>query len=184
MPENTFAIVMFCAVSGLAFSGAVIRILAKKARRLRRQSTPFSHAFLTGAVTFSFVYFINRLSFPLRPKATIAVNLALLAGIFFFRVLRKKIRRLYRRRPKIEKNPHLRAEAAALEQMLKRDPLNAFCFEKLSEIYEKMGDRSRALEAAYAASRLDPTMKNQWRVEDLEKEIHGEKRVLPGARRK
>ena len=169
MPEMTFGVIIFCSLSAMAFSGAVLWLLGKKARASRWKTTPFSYAFLAGSLTFSLVYILNRLAFPLWPGATSVLNLALLAGLFGSRALRKKLRR--RRRPKAAKKHPLHAEAAALEEMLTQDPLNAFCHEKLSEIYEKMGENDKALLAAREAAKLDPTMKNRWRVEDLKTEI-------------
>ena len=168
MPEMTFGVILFCCFSAMAFSSAVLWLLGKRARASRRKTTPFAYAFLAGSFTFSLVYIINRLAFPLWPAATSVFNLALLAGMFGSRALRKKLRR---RRPKTAKKHPLHAEAAALEEMLTQDPLNAFCHEKLSEIYEKMGENDKALLAAREAAKLDPTMKNRWRVEDLKTEI-------------
>lgn len=177
MPEMTFGVIIFCCFSAMAFSGAVLWLLGKKVRASRRKTTPFSYAFLAGSLTFSLVYILNRLAFPLWPAATSVLNLALLAGMFGSRALRKKLRR---RRPKTAKKHPLHAEAAALEEMLMQDPLNAFCHEKLSEIYEKMGQHDRALLAAREAFKLDPGMKNKWRVEDLKNEISEKKRPKSG----
>ncbi|MDO8804079.1 MAG: hypothetical protein Q7R35_06595 [Elusimicrobiota bacterium] len=178
MPEMTFGVLIFSVFSAMAFSGAALWLLGRKARASRRRTAPFSQAFLAGSVTFSLVYIINRLAFPLRPKTTAVFNLALLAGILLFRALKKRLRR--RRRPKAAKKHPLHAEAAALEQMLSQDPLNAFCLEKLSEIYEKMGENDRALEAAREAFKLDPSMKTRWRVDELKKEISEKKRHKGG----
>lgn len=154
-----------------------MRVLDRKAKISRRAKARFPDAFLAGSVTFTLVYFLNRLAFPARPKATAAANLLLLAGILLYPYARKKFRRL---KPKIVKKHPLQDEAAALERMFARDPLNAFCLEKLSELYEKMGEHDKALSAANQAARLDPTVKNKWRAEDLEKEARGKK---PGKKR-
>jgi len=181
MPEMTLGVIIFCSLFALAFSGVVVWILERKVETSRREVTPLAYSFLAGSVTFTFVYISNRLFFPHWPKITAVFNLAALAGIFIFPVLRKKLRHHYRhRRPKIGKKHRRRAEAAALEHMLEQDPLNAFCLEKLSEIYDEMGKKERALEAAQEAFRLDPTMRNKWRVEDLKKEIHEKKRHRNG----
>lgn len=173
MPETTFAAILFCFLSGLAFSGAALRVLGRKAKVRHRGKASFPDAFLAGSVTFTLVYILNRLAFPARPKATAAANLLLLAGILLFPLVRKKLRRL---KPRLVKKHPLQDEAAALERMFERDPLNAFCLEKLSELYEKMGEHDKALEAARRAAGLDPTVKNKWRAEDLEKEA-GERKL-------
>ena len=176
MPEMTLGVIVFCALSGLAFSAAAVWLLGRMAKVSRRRKAHFPHAFLAGSVTFTLVYFINRLSFPARPRATAVLNLALLAALFAVPVLLKRIRKkIRRRRPKAAKKHPRYPEAAALEQLFRQDPLNAFCVEKLSEIYEEMGDHDKALAAAEQAARLDPSVKNKWRAEDLRKELQEKK---------
>lgn len=181
MPEMTLGVIVFCTLSAMVFSGAVLWLVGRKAGASRRKNARFPYAFLAGSVTFSLVYILNRLAFPLHPKTTGILNLALLSVIPAIPLLRKKARRLLRR--KKTKRHHRQPEAAALEQMLKRDPLNAFCLEQLSEIYQEMGEHDRALEAACKALKLDPTIKNQWRVDDLTKEIHEKRRHTRGWKR-
>ena len=164
----TFGIVLFCSLSSLAFSGFVMWLLEKKAVAARRQVPPISHTFLAGSVAFSSVYFLNRIIFPRWPEATAVLNMAALSAMLFSTLLRKRLRR---RRPKIVKKQRGHPEVAALERMLEQDPLNAFCHERLSEIYEQIGKDDKALAAASEAARLDPTVKNKLRVEDLKKEI-------------
>lgn len=176
MPETTFGVILFCSLSGIAFSGAALWLLGRKAKVSRRRKAHFPHAFFAGSVTFTLVYFINRLVFPVRPKATAFFNLVLLAAVFIVPVIIKRSRKEFlRRRPKAVKKHPLYAEAAALEQMFSRDPLNAFCPEKLSEIYEEMGEPDKALAAAEQAVKLDPSVKNKWRADDLRKEMSEKK---------
>ncbi len=183
MPEPTVGVILFCSLSGLAFSGAALWLLGRKAKISRRRKAHFPHAFFAGSVTFTLVYFMNRLAFPPRPKATAFFNLALLAAVFAIPVLIKRLRKkLLRRRPKAAKKHPRYAEAAALERMFAQDPLNAFCPEKLSEIYEEMGEHDKALAAAEQAARLDPSVKNKWRAEDLGKEISEKKKRKGGWR--
>jgi len=183
MPDPTFGVILFCSLSGLAFSGAALWLLGRIAKASRRRKTHFPHAFFTGSVVFTLVYFLNRLAFPARPKAAAAFNLALLAALFIVPVLIKRLRKkILRRRPKAAKKHPRDAEAAALERMFTRDPLNAFCPEKLSEIYEEMGEYDKALAAAEAAAKLEPSVKNKWRAEDLKKEIREKKNHKGGWR--
>ena len=181
MTATIFGTIIFCAIFALAFAGAVVWIMERKARVSRWTIAPFSHSFLAGCVAFSFIYILNRLVFPRWPKTTAVFNLIMLGGILTFRPLRKKLLRQYRRwRRKTEKKHPRSAEAEALKHMLERDPLNAFCLEKLSEIYGEMGENDKALEAAREAFKLDPSVKNKLWVEDLEKEIHAKKRRKNG----
>ncbi|OGS12129.1 MAG: hypothetical protein A2234_07500 [Elusimicrobia bacterium RIFOXYA2_FULL_58_8] len=90
MPELTFGVIVFCSVSALAFAGAVLWFLGQQARAAHRHALPFSYIFLAGCITFSLVYFLNRLFFPLKPDVAAGVNIGLLAAIFSFPVLRRK----------------------------------------------------------------------------------------------
>lgn len=183
MPETTLGVILFCSLSGAAYSWAALWLLGRKAKASRRRKAHFPHAFFAGSVTFTLVYFINRLCFPARPEATAVLNLALLAAVFIVPVVVKRVRKkILRRRPKAAKKHPRYAEAAALERMFSQDPLNAFCPEKLSEIYEEMGEYDKALAAAEQAAKLDPSVKNKWRAEDLRKEIHEKKRHRGGWR--
>lgn len=181
MQETTFGAILFCSLSGLAFSGAALWVLGRKAKVSRRRKAHFPHAFLAGSVTFTLVYILNRLAFPARPKLTAALNLAALAAIVLLPLLIKKARKkLLRRRLKAVKINPRHAEIEALERMFRQDPLNAFCLEKLSEIYGETGDYGKALAAAYEAAKLDPSIKNKSRIEDLKKEAHEKKRNKDG----
>lgn len=181
MQETTFGAILFCSLFGLAFSGAALWVLGRKAKVSRRRKAHFPHAFLAGSVTFTLVYILNRLAFPVRPKLTAALNLAALAAIFLLPLLIKKARKkLLRLRPKaVKKNPRY-AEIEALERLFRHDPLNAFCLEKLSEIYGETGEYGKALAAAYEAAKLDPSIKNKSRIEDLKQEAHEKKRNKDG----
>ena len=181
MQETTFGAILFCSLSGLAFSGAALWVLERKAKASRRRKAHFPHAFLAGSVTFTLVYLLNRLAFPVRPKLTAALNLAALAAIFFLPLLIRKARKKLRRlRPKAVKTNPRQSEIEALSRMFRQDPLNAFCLEKLSEIYGETGEYGKALAAAYEAARLDPSVKNKSRIEDLKKEAHEKKRHKDG----
>ena len=188
MPERILGTIIFCFVSSLAFAGVAVWFWEKKADTSRGEAAPLAYSSLAGAFTFCFVYISNRLLFPQLPKTTAIFNLVALAGIFIFPVLRK---RSHLQRLKTGKKRSLRAgaaalkhmfkrginaglpakrtEAAGLERMLEQDPLNACYLERLSIIYGERGEKDKALEAAQKAFKLDPTMKNKWRVEDLKK---------------
>ncbi len=164
MPETQFGSIIFCLVSAMSFSVGALWSL-KRAGAARRKKIHPPAGFLAGALIFVSVYGLNRLAFPAFPRAALLFNLVLLSGILVFPELKKKLRRP---RPKhAGKKQPLEVEALALERMLKIDPLNAYCFERLSELYEKMGKPDRALGAAREAQKLEPTVKNKLRVEEL-----------------
>lgn len=177
MPELTFGVIIFSSVFALAYAGAAVWLLGRKARASRRLSAHFPHAFLAGSVTFSLVYILNRLALPAHPRMTAVSNLALLAAVFLFRIFKKRFRRA---RVKIVKAHPRQSEAAALERMFTLDPLNTFCLEKLSEIYEEMGEYEKALTAANGAAKLDPTVENKCRVEELQRYFRERKRHRSG----
>jgi len=252
MSEKILGVIIFCSVFALAFAGAAVWFMEKKAEESRDEAFPFSYSFLAGCFTFSFVYISDRLLFSQWPKMTAVLNAAVLTALFIVPAIKKKLRH---RRPKAEKKPKVwintsvvknllksgaeamlprrsakivpvkyavkhsaapalpeknvhphavknifkrgieavsagkdlkkivlgpqskrgasaaqpqkTAEEISLERMLERDPLNAFCFERLSEIYEERGEYAAALEAAQKAFKLDSSMKNKWRIEDL-----------------
>ena len=171
VPEMQFGVIIFSMVTAMAFSAGVLWSLHKAGAARRKKIHPPA-GFMVGAVIFGFVYGINRLAFPAFPKATLLLNLSLLTGVLIFREIKKKVKRL---RLREVKGPRLRVEALALERMLEIDPLNAFCYEQLTDVYEKMGRTDRALHAAREAIRLDPTVKNKLRLEDLEARQKGDR---------
>ncbi len=163
-------------MSALSFSGVVVWLLEKKADASRRRVQPLSLTFLAGSVAFTTVYFINRFFFSRWPAAAAAANLAALAGVFLYLEFKRRLaRRRHAQHKPRQLVPHktspLPPEAAALFQALEQDPLNAFYHERLSEILEETGNIDKALVAAREASRLDPTVQNKLRVEELVRQI-------------
>lgn len=155
--------IIFCLVSGAAIPAALLWVLHKAGVARRRTINPPA-GFFVGVVIFALIYGFSRFNFPLRPRATAAFNLAVLLSILLLPWLRKKARSL---KPKDPRHQQLHVEIKALERMLTLDPLNTFCHEKLSELYEKMGRLDLALKDAREAARLDPSVKNRGRVEEL-----------------
>lgn len=191
MPELQFKPIMFSLVCAVILSSGALLYIGRAAAARRRPLRPPA-AFLVWAVIFALVYFINRLVFTGRLTIGIYVNLALLLSLpVVLPNLKRKLRRLRRkavRRPDLKAefaalkralqfdqrrkaggNPHLSVEIMALKRMLQIDPLNAFCFERLSELYEKIGEHDSALRAAQEAVRLDPSVPNRQRLDELQK---------------
>jgi cytochrome c-type biogenesis protein CcmH/NrfG len=171
VPEIQFDAIIFCMVAGMAVAAAALWSL-KKIGAARRKTIHLPSGFLAGSVLFIVVYALNRLLFPFSPAAAAITDLGMLTGILAFPWAGKKVRRAKKKIRRVRMKaapPHpLQPEADALERMLAQDPLNTFCHERLSELYEKMGRFDRALKAAQEAVRLDPTVKNRWRVEEIE----------------
>ncbi len=169
MREMEIGTMIFSAVAGAAVASAALWML-KEAGAARRRTINPPAGFLAAALIFGAVYAADRAAFPVLPGLTWSLNLAVVAGLLLYHWIRRKAAAV---RPANIANPHLLAEIASLERMLQRDPLNAFCHEKLSELHEKLGRRDLALRAARAAADLDPTVKNRLRVEELEKGSKG-----------
>jgi len=174
VPGMQFGVIIFSMTAAMAFAAGVLWSL-KKAGAARRKKIHPPSGLLVGSVVYVIVYSLNRLAFPALPEATVLADLALLSGILIFPELKKKLRRPWLKH--IDKHHHLRVEAQAMERMLKIDPLNAFCYERLSKIYEKLGDPDRALATADEAVKLDPSVGNRARVEELGRHAGGHKGV-------
>lgn len=174
MPVLTLASALFSAVFSVAFAAGVVWLLEAQASHARKEVPPLAFTFMAGSVSFTALYFLNRYFFPRGPWAAALANLSLLAGLFLYPELKKRARQAKKERqgPPKKKLYRLEGEISALRAMLARDPLNAFCHERLSEIYEEEEDFVQALEEARAALKLDPSERNKLRLEDLGHAIH------------
>ena len=197
-PPDPLIGILFSMTAALLIAGAVLWGLARiGASRGRVINLPAG--FVTGAVSFTLLYALNRLALASWPRTAVAADALLLAAALALPALRlggRRIRlsaaRTLRARKGLGPAPkrsglpglkragkralsaadlQLRIETANLENMLKIDPLNTFCRERLSELYEKQGKVEQALAAARAAAKQDPTVKNQWRVGELEEKL-------------
>lgn len=157
-------IVIYCTLFTLAFAWGLVWVLERKDKKYRQGLISFTDAFSVGSVTIIFVYFSNIVVFMRWPRSALAYDVALVTGLAAFGIYRETS---YRARAR-KGNRRLRAEARLLEWHLSKDPANAGWFERLSEIYEKLGEKEKALTAAKMAAKLDPTVRNDWRVKMLE----------------
>jgi tetratricopeptide (TPR) repeat protein len=178
LPTLTFISALFSAVFSVAFAAGVVWLLEKKAGHARKEVPPLAFTFMAGAFSFTLLYFLNRYFFPRGPWAAALANISLLAGLLLYPELKRRAARLkkekFRMPAKIPKPKlyRLEGEINALRAMLARDPQNAFCHERLSEIYELEEDYAQSLEEARAALKLEPTERNRLRLEDLGHTIH------------
>lgn len=154
----------YCTVFALLWAWGLVWILERKEKKYREGRVNFTDAFLAGSFCLVFVYISNIVVLVRWPRAGILYEAALvtaLAGFMFYRESGYKARaalRLHR----------LRAEVRLLETHLAKDPANASYHERLSELHETLGDKARALENARLAAKLEPTVRNAWRVKNLE----------------
>ncbi len=158
-----FGIIVYCTVFALAYAWAAVWMLERKEKKYRQGSSSFTDAFLVGAFILVFVYFSNMVVMMRWTDAAFTYDLALLAGLAAFAIYKEV---LYRARDNYASR-RMRAEARLLERYMLKDPGNAAYFERASELYEKLGDREKAIEAARMAAKLDPTVRNTWRFKEL-----------------
>ncbi len=157
-------VLLFCTVFAIAYSWVLVWILERKEKKYGQAMLSFTDAFLTGALVLVIVYVSNILVFIARPGAALTYNITLvtlLAAFCLYKETAYKVLdgRLRQRRL---------AEVRRLETHIAKDPANAACFERLSEVYEMLGEKGQALDTARMAARLEPTARNRWRIKFLE----------------
>ncbi len=197
-PPDPLIAILFSLTAALLIAGAALWGLARIGASRGKVINPPA-GFVAGAVAFTVLYALNRLALARLPRTAVTADALLLAAALALpalrlgqRGLRLKAARTRRARRSPGGSPgrsgarslkkaakkalsaadlQLRIDVANLENMLKIDPLNTFCRERLSELYEKQGRLEQALAAAREAARQDPTVRNQWRVGELEEKL-------------
>lgn len=170
------AVLVYGLVFALVYAWAVVWLLERRDRRYRQGAASFTDAFLPGSFVLIFVYISNIVVLVRWPSSAVMFDLTLLGGLAAFAAYREL---LYRARQR-SGTRKLRAEARLLERYMKKDPGNAALFERASEVYEELGERALAVEAARMAAELDPTVRNSWRFREL---LEGEETSAGGKRR-
>lgn len=157
------AVLIYGLLFSLLYAWAVVWLLERRDRRYRQGAGSFTDAFLPGSFVLIFVYISNIVVLVRWPSSAVMFDLALLGGLAAFAAYREI---LYKTRAG-SASRKLRAEARLLERYMKKDPGNAALYERASEIYEELGERGLAVEAARVAAELDPTVRNSWRFREL-----------------
>ncbi|MHB0995909.1 MAG: hypothetical protein ACYC2I_06020 [Elusimicrobiales bacterium] len=170
------AVLVYGLLFALVYAWAVVWLLERRDRRFRQGAASFTDAFLPGAFVLIFVYIANIVVLVHWPSSAVMFDLTLLGGLAAFAAYRELLYRTHHRAG----NKKLRAEARLLERHMKRDPGNAALFERASEVYEELGERALAVEAARIAAELDPTVRNSWRFREL---LEGEEDPSAGRKR-
>ncbi len=159
-----FDILLYCTVFSLAYSWVLVWILERREKKYGQGALSFTDAFLSGAVTLVLVYASSLGLLTRSYRAGITYDVALLTALAGFCLYRES---LYRLRAKRMRHRRL-AEIRLLNAHIAKDPSNAVYYERLSEVFERLGETGEALEAARMAAKLDPAVRNQWRVRQLE----------------
>lgn len=186
LPQAPLWEILLSLAAGLAVAWAVLRAI-RKYHAAHGKTPDLPAEFLPGALALSFTYGLTRVTLAYSAWLTAASDLLLLAAALAFPELHRRRRQggKGQKAGQAKARPHpgrpgkaaaalspaerqLNVEILALQNMLKIDPKNTYCHEKLSELYEKLGRQDLALGSARAAAAQDPTVANRCRVEELE----------------
>ncbi len=157
-------VTVYCIVFALAYAWALVWILERREKKYGQGSFSFTDAFLVASLVGMMVYFTNTIVIMAWPASALFYDLVLLAGLGAFGIYKETAYKA--RAARVSRRQ--RAEARLLERYVANDPANAAYFERLSEVYEKLGEKDKALAAARMAAKLDPAVRNAWRVKMLE----------------
>ncbi|HAT72173.1 MAG TPA: hypothetical protein DCS63_05095 [Elusimicrobia bacterium] len=159
-------IIVYCTVFALAWAWALVWVIEREDKTFMHGTISFADAFLVGAFSLIFVYISNIIVIIRWPRSAFLYDLLLVTGLAGFGLYKETV---YKTRAVLSWK-RLRDEALALEWNITKDPANGAYYERLSEVYEKMGKTRRALEAAREAEKLGPSVKNALRIKYLERD--------------
>lgn len=157
-------ILIFSTVFALAYSWVLVWILERREKVYGQGALSFSDAFLAGSVSLLFVYISNIMVLAMWPGKAASFNVLLVTALAGFCLYKESVYKLEAK--KIEHRR--RAEIRLLQIYIAKDPANAAYFGRLCRLYEKLGDKKQALEAARMVATLEPTERNRCRVKELQ----------------
>lgn len=157
-------IVIYCTLFSLAYAWTLVWILERKDKKYRQGTVSFTDALLPASLVIILVYVSNIVVLVRWGGSAALYDIALIAALAGFCVYKET--RYKFRAAKV--NHRQRAEVRLLEYHITKDPSNAAYFERLSEVYEKLGDKEKAMAAARRATEIAPDVRNTWRVKQLE----------------
>lgn len=147
----------------LAYSWVLVWILERREKKYGQGALSFSDAFLTGSVSLFLVYISNFTVLMMRPSSAGSFNVLLVTALAGFCFYKESTYKLQQKRIA----HRWRAEVRLLNIYISKDPANAAYFGRLSDLYARLGEKDRALEAARMAEKLEPTERNRWRLKQL-----------------
>lgn len=157
-------IVVYCTLFSLAYAWALVWILERKEKKYGQGTVQFSDAFIFGSILIVFVYISNIVVLVRWGNSAALYDAALIAAMAGFGLYKESRYKL-----RAAKVAHRRrAEVRLLLYNITKDPANAAYFERLSEVYEKQGEKQKALAAARRAAAIAPDVRNTWRLKQLE----------------
>ena len=159
-------IIVYCTGFALVWTWALVWVIEREDKTFMHGTISFADAFLVGAFSLIFVYISNIVVFLRWPRSAFFYDLLLVTGLAGFGLYKETV---YKTRAALRWK-RLRDEALALERNIAKDTGNGACYERLSEVYERLGKIRLAIEAAREAERLGPSVKNALRIKYLERD--------------
>jgi len=166
-------LIIYFLVFSLVLTGAFTWALERRWKKYLLGETYSGHTFIWTSLIFIFSYLGNIVASFVFPRAFVYLQLLMLAAACIFIMIKE---RGYKAEAGLLKQG-LADEIAGLREVLKRDPSNTACHERLSELFESTGDMEAAAAHAEKAAGLDPTEKNKWRLETLRREAEEKRSV-------
>lgn len=158
------AVLSFNALFAVAFAWTLVWVIERREKKYGLSGPALSDAFLAGALALFFAFLGGVAAMVLWPRhyGTFVVGAA--TALSGFCLYRESLYKLERRRV----THRLRAEVRLLNMHISKDPSNAAYYVRLAELGEKLGDRPTAAGAAAMAFKLEPTVRNRLRLEQLQ----------------
>jgi cytochrome c-type biogenesis protein CcmH/NrfG len=156
--------IFYAGAFAAAYAWALAWILERRDRKYGQGAVHSADALGAGLYVFAFVFFSNLLIVSTKPAYAALYAGALITALAGFCLYRESVYKMRARRV----DHRRRAEVRLLEHHIAKDPGNASYYERLSEVYENLGDKKKALETARMAAKMDPTVRNHWRLKSLE----------------
>ncbi|MDA8130651.1 MAG: tetratricopeptide repeat protein [Elusimicrobia bacterium] len=158
---------VFSAVFSLVYAWVVVWILERREKKYGQGLPNFTDAFIAGAFSLIFAYLSNIIVIMRWPESTARFNVLLITVLAGFCLYRESMYKLAQKKA----DHRRRAEIRLLQIHISKDPANAAYFCRLAEVYERLGEKDQALEAARMAAKLEPTERNRCKIKQLDEEM-------------
>ncbi|PIS46542.1 MAG: hypothetical protein COT17_08035 [Elusimicrobia bacterium CG08_land_8_20_14_0_20_51_18] len=151
----------------LIYAGLLIWILERGEKKYRVIKSYDDVTLLAGSMAFIFVYLANIMVFFTRLFNFFVFQAFLLGLLGFFIYMKEKE---YRDAAE-ELRDKILDEIERFEEALAGDPGNTAYHQHLAKLYDKVGETEKALVHAEKSVELEPTVRNEWRKEDIKKRL-------------
>lgn len=159
-------ILSYALIFSVACSGTVVWILERREKKYGLGGISMSDAFLAAAAFLIFVYLSTLVVLLRWPGYGGTFSVLVITALAGFCLYRESIYKLQQR--KLDHRDQ--AEVRLMLTHIAKDPGNSAYFMRLSELYEKLGNKKQAIEAAEMVFKLEPTERNRFRLKHLEED--------------